>query len=243
MWSHEHTPPLLTELAVNAAAFAAEQVKHMEEVAPSESGHAGGRHRSSTSGRAPPGLRRHHYLAELVPSLMRHSSARFGAAIQEARELLARHRRERSRLCADLNLVEASPPSPRVEKPPRPQVTIDPGLPVAEVTPRVVDGAIVIDDGRTTPLMESSQGVQRPGSIGRLARGISQRINRASFGKAFGKKSRDPAVPEGQEAGADEPSMPAPTPPWRDFKQWATRSSTREKKMAEPKPVAPDIRV
>ena len=92
-WSGDKTAPWIAELSSIAASSASEHAKSLAQVQAS-----GG----TTSSDADRGKRSNGYLAELVPSLMRHSTTLMGQLLRDTKEVVARHRAERERLVVRL---------------------------------------------------------------------------------------------------------------------------------------------
>ena len=111
------------ELQKAAAARAKEQGHAMErlgawakeeEPPPSSAAAAGGAAGGAPAdgGKGKGAGAKYHYLARLVPELMRLSSASFAATVDESRALLSRHKAEREKLCGRMRLDAAAEAPP-----------------------------------------------------------------------------------------------------------------------------------
>ena len=111
--------PLLDALGERAAALVAEQTEALEKLSAwggrmSDSAEVeGGETREGAGGKASDkdgaaggtSGGRFRYLAQLVPTMMRHSQAAFATVLRESRELTKRHRAEREALCVELKIA------------------------------------------------------------------------------------------------------------------------------------------
>jgi len=149
-WSAQRSAPWLERLAAEAAVRSAEQAEIEGAVAQrgaaagtTTTGGAAGADKAAVHGQG--GQQRAHYLAQLVPAMMRHSATRFGQVLRETQTMVGRHRREREQLVAELRLLETAPPPP--PPPPPPATELDDVKVALAFDRRLSDGAA--DDGAT----------------------------------------------------------------------------------------------
>ena len=102
LWKPTHTTTLLMELGVSTAHALEEQSEIMSQL--ELDAHKSAAEQSRATAGA--GGSKYGSLAQLVPAMLKRSASRFTGTVDEAKQMLARHRKERDRVAAALQMSD-----------------------------------------------------------------------------------------------------------------------------------------